>query len=270
MDFNIRLSRGNVLKGIVSSPGEKTRAIIIMVHGLGEHINRYSDWAGLFREKGFAFLGVDMPGHGSSPGKRGYIRSYSVTDEMIDTLIHTSKMTFPGCPVFLYGHSLGGGIVLDYLVRKKPGIKGAIVTSPWLKLSFEPAKSKIMLASLVKNVLPGLTQPSGLNVNHISHENAVVEKYTNDPLVHGKIAVSLFYSAMQAGKNALQNAAELTIPVLLMHGSDDMITSPEGSREFAEKSNKVELKIWQGGYHELHNEKFRGEVFDYILKWITK
>jgi alpha-beta hydrolase superfamily lysophospholipase len=122
----------------------------------------------------------------------------------------------------------------------------------------------------MKNLIPGLVQPSGLNVNHISHDNAAVEKYTNDPLVHGKISVSLFSGAMSAAKYSLAHAAELKIPTLLLHGSDDLITSPEASREFAGKSNMVELKIWDGGYHELHNEVFKDEVFKYIMNWINK
>jgi alpha-beta hydrolase superfamily lysophospholipase len=122
----------------------------------------------------------------------------------------------------------------------------------------------------MKSLIPGLIQPSGLNINHISHDETVVEKYSNDPLVHGKISVSLFASAMTAAKYSLAHASELKIPTLLMHGSDDMICSPEGSREFAGRSNMVDLKIWDGGYHELHNEPFKGEVFKYIMDWIKR
>jgi alpha-beta hydrolase superfamily lysophospholipase len=270
MDFNIKLSNGQVLKGMIVSPGESTKAVIILVHGLGEHIQRYIYWAGLFKNEGIAFLGVDLPGHGRSEGSRGNIKSYSLPQEMIDILLRSCRQTFPGCPVYIYGHSLGGGIVLDYLLRKKPGIKGAIITSPWLRLSFEPPKSKILMASLMKYLLPGLIQPSGLKVKHISHDEAVVKKYTNDPLVHGKISVSLFDGAMTAAKYSLAHASELNIPTLIMHGSDDMLTSPGGSREFAGKTKQVELKIWDGGYHELHNEPFKNDVFKYIMNWIKR
>jgi acylglycerol lipase len=270
MEFNIRLSNGQILKGMIQSPGENTKAVVILVHGLGEHIQRYISWAELFKKEGIGFLGLDLPGHGLSHGRRGNIKSYSLTDEMLDILINTCRKTFPGCPVYIYGHSLGGGIVLDYLLRKKPKIKGAIVTSPWLRLSFEPPRSKVFMASVMKFILPGLVQPSGLNVDHISHDKAVVEKYKNDPLIHGKISVSLFSNAMNAADYSLAHASELTIPILLMHGSDDLITSPRGSIEFSEKTDKVELKIWDGGYHEIHNESFRLDVFDFIMKWIRR
>lgn len=270
MDFNIKLSSGLTLKGFIISPGEDTKGVIIFVHGLGEHIQRYAYWADLFKKEGIAFTGLDLPGHGRSEGRRGNIKNYTQVSEMIDIMIKTSARTFPGVPIYIYGHSLGGGIVLDYILRRKPIINGAIVTSPWLRLSFEPSNSKLLLASFMRLLIPGLIQPSGLIVEHISHDKEVVEKYKKDPLVHGKISVSLFHSAMSAAKYSLEHASELKVRTLLMHGSDDKICSPDGSREFAGKSGMVELKIWEGGYHELHNEPFKEEVFEYIMNWIRK
>jgi alpha-beta hydrolase superfamily lysophospholipase len=269
MDFNIKLSNGQVLKGMIQSPGDNIRAVIVMVHGIGEHIQRYDYWTGLFRKEGIAFTGVDLPGHGRSDGRRGNIKSYKLLGEMITIMIDSCRKTFPGIPVYLYGHSLGGGIVLDYILRVNPRIKGAIVTSPWLRLSFEPPKIKVMLASLMKNLVPGLVQPTGLNVSHISHDKAVIENYKTDPLIHDMCSVSLYNEAMKAAKYSLEHASELKIPTLLIHGSDDQINSPDGSREFAEKSDNVTLKIWEGGYHELHNETFKDDVFRYILDWIN-
>lgn len=269
MDFNIKLSNGQVLRGIIQSPGDNARAVIVFVHGIGEHLQRYSHWMELFKKEGIGFAGLDLPGHGRSDGRRGNIRSYSLLEEMIDILINGCQKTFPGIQVFIYGHSLGGGIVLDYILRKNPKVKGAIVTSPWLRLSFEPDRTKVALARVLKNIIPGLIQPSGLVVNYISHDENIVKKYKTDPLAHQKISVSLFYGAITAAKYSLEHASELKIPVLLMHGTDDMITSVNASREFADKTTMVELKLWEGGYHELHNEPFKQEVFLYILNWIN-
>ncbi len=269
MDYNIRLKNNLILKGLITSPGEKMRAMILFVHGLGEHIQRYTGWADKLNKEGIGFTGVDLPGHGRSGGRRGNIKSFTVTCEMIDILHQSIKKTFPGVPVLIYGHSLGGGIVLNYLLTRKPAFRGAIVTSPWLKLSFEPDNFKVMMASVLRLILPGLTQPSGLVVDHISHDRKEVEKYAADPLIHDKISVSLFHSTISAADHSLTHAAELKVPLLLMHGSDDLICSPEGSREFASRAPGVELKIWEGGYHELHNETFKEEVFDYLIKWIN-
>jgi alpha-beta hydrolase superfamily lysophospholipase len=270
MDFNIKLSNGQVLRGIIQSPGENLKAVILFVHGIGEHIHRYDNWAAMFNKEGIGFAGVDLPGHGRSDGRRGNIKSYVLLGEMIDILLSSCKKTFPGVPVYIYGHSLGGGIVLDYILRRNPKVKGAIVTGPQLRLAFEPPKYKLILASLMKYLLPGLIQPTGLNADYLSHDEAVVEKYKNDPLVHGKISVSLYQGLMTAANYSLSHASELKIPTLIIHGGDDKLTSPEGSSEFAAKTEMAELKIWEGGYHELHNEPFKKEVFNYIMNWINK
>jgi acylglycerol lipase len=270
MEFNIKLSNGQVLRGMIQSPGENTRAVIVMVHGLGEHVRRYNQWAELFKQEGIGFAGVDLPGHGKSDGTRGYIKNYALLDEMIEILLNSCRKTFPGIPLYIYGHSLGGGIVMNYVIRKNPRIKGAIVSSPWLRLSFEPSRFKVILASVMKYIFPGLVQPSGLIVEHISHDKNEVDAYRKDPLNHGKISVSLFHGAMSAASYSLEHAQDLKVNTLLIHGSDDMLTSPEGSREIAGKSNRIELKIFEGGYHELHNETFRNDVFKYILNWINK
>lgn len=270
MQYSIKLKNGQILRGFLNSPGDKTRANIIFVHGLGEHINRYTSWAESFNRAGIGFTGLDLPGHGSSDGRRGHIKSYSLTDEMLDILLKHIKNTFPGTPVFLYGHSLGGGIVLDYLLRKKPVIKGAVVTSPWLKLSIEPDKFKLTLVSVMQGILPGLVQPSGLVQENLSQDKDVINKYNSDPLVHDKISVALAYNAMKAAGHSLSHADELEVPLLLMHGSRDMICSPEGSSEFAASSKMAELKIWDGGYHELHNEPFKNQVFEFTINWMTR
>ncbi len=270
MEFNIRLSNGQILRGVIKSPGDNIKAVVLMFHGLGEHIQRYNHWAEMFNTRGIGFAGVDLPGHGCSDGRRGHIKSFRLIEELAGTLIDESRKTFPGVPVFLYGHSMGGGIVLDYLLRKKPKVKGAVVTSPWLRLSFEPNKMKLKLAAVMKHILPAFVQPSGLNPDHLSHDRLVSDNYVTDPLVHGKISVSLFNGITNAAKYSLSSAPELGIPVLLLHGSEDAVTSPEGSREFAEKSEMVEFRLLDGGYHELHNETFKEEVFTVILNWIEK
>jgi alpha-beta hydrolase superfamily lysophospholipase len=187
---------------------------------------------------------------------------------MLDTLIREYGKTFPGLPMFLYGHSLGGGIVLDYLIRRDPPVKGAVVTSPFLRLAFEPPKFKLVLASVMESILPSLVQPSGLVVEHVSHDQKVVDDYKSDPLTHDKISVSLFSSALSAADHSLKHAENVRIPILLLHGSDDKLTSPDGSREFASKCHHATLRIWEGGYHELHNEPFKDDVFTLIAEWL--
>ena len=161
MDFSVALKSGQKLRGLFSVPSDTPSAIIIMVHGVGEHINRYTNLAESFAKEGVGFMGVDLPGHGKSDGKRGHISGYSVYRELIGTLVDISEKTYPGIPLFLYGHSLGGGIVLNYLIHEKRKISGAIIGSPWLRLSFEPSRAKRAVAGFMKRIMPALIQPPG-------------------------------------------------------------------------------------------------------------
>jgi alpha-beta hydrolase superfamily lysophospholipase len=190
---------------------------------------------------------------------------------MIDILLRENLIRFPDIPAFVYGHSLGGGIVLNYLLKREPAeLKGAIISSPWLKLGSDPSVLKKKMVSLMKGIIPGITLSNGLNPAHLSNDSSVVKAYIDDPLVHDRISLSLADCAFKAAANAIKEASDLKIPVLIMHGSDDKICSPDGSKEFASRTRMAELKIWKGGFHELHNDINKYEVINYVINWINQ
>jgi len=270
MEISFKVSDGIPVSGEIYEPVGQCRGVIVLLHGLGEHFGRYRKWSSRFGETGYAVAGADLPGHGRSGGKRGHIKSYLITEEIIERLIGEGRERFPGVPLIIYGHSLGGGIVLRYLIRRQPELCCAVVTSPWLRLSFEPPRFKLWLAAAVKSIAPSMIQPSELVVDHLSRDPEVIDAYVADKLVHDRISVSLFNEAISAANYCLNSASLLRTPLLLMHGSDDKITSPEGSRQFAEGSSVTDLKIWDGGYHELHNDIINDEVFSYMAGWLAK
>lgn len=243
-------------------------AVILLVHGLGEHSGRYAGWAARFNERGVAVRAFDLPGHGHSDGRRGVIPSPEKVYDTIDTVISGIRAEFQGVPLFLYGQSLGGGIVLNYLVRRKPELTGAIVTSPWMLLSVTPPKAKLLVASLTKNLIPGMTLPSGLMTEHLSRDPEVVAAYKKDPLVHGQISIGLYGWITDAAMETLARASEITVPLLLAHGRNDMIISPAGSVQVAETAPRATLKLWDEGYHELHNDLLKEDHFEFITGWI--
>lgn len=244
------------------------RALILLVHGLGEHAGRYRAWADRFNERGISFRSFDLPGHGQSAGKRGVMPPLEMVYDMIDNILEGISADLDGVPLFIYGHSLGGGLVLNYLIRRKPQVRGAVVTSPWVRLAQEPPRAKVLLASLAKKLMPGMTQPSGLNINSLSRDREVVAMYKSDPLVHGMISAGLFASMSDAAGETLSRASEISCPLLLAHGRDDMVTSSSGSVEVAGAAPMATLKLWEGGYHELHNDLIKDEHFDFIAEWI--
>jgi alpha-beta hydrolase superfamily lysophospholipase len=253
------------------APAGTPKAAIMLVHGHGEHVARYDHVAAALTEKGYAMLGFDLRGHGKSAGPRGYTPSYDALMDDIASFSEQAKQRYAGLPLFLYGHSMGGNLVLNYVLRRKPDLRGVIATGVWLKLAFDIKPAQVTLMKMMNIVAPGFSQHSPVDAEELSHDQAVVKAYQNDPLVHDIISARLFLSIYESGLWAIDHAAEFSLPLLLMHGGADPIISVQGSQEFAQKAgNKVTLKVWDGLYHEIHNELEKAEVFNTMLDWLGK
>jgi alpha-beta hydrolase superfamily lysophospholipase len=247
---------------------ENPWAVILLVHGMGEHCHRYEHVAKAFNEAGYSVYSFDHRGHGRTAGKKGHTPSYGHLLDVVDDVLKLAKKENGDTPVFLYGHSMGGNVALNMALRRKPGIKGVIASSPWLKLAFEPPVFQVLLAKVVKGLLPGLTQPSKLDVNSISRDKEEVKKYSNDPLVHDRISTIFFLHAHEAGLYALGRATEFGYPLFIFHGSDDKLTSHDASKLFAETAPNATWKSWKGLYHECHNEPEKDEVIKTMIDWV--
>jgi alpha-beta hydrolase superfamily lysophospholipase len=250
---------------------EAPKAVVVLVHGHGEHVNRYDHVAATFTQAGYAMQGFDLRGHGQSAGQRGHTPNYeSLMNDITDFLADAQKR-YPRLPVFLYGHSMGGNQVINYVLRSSQGLKGVIATGPWLKLAFDPPAAQVMAAKVLNSIVSSFSLTSTLDQSFLSRDPEVVSKYAADPLVHDKISVRLYNGIYESGLWALEHAGELKIPMLLMHGSGDKITSAPASQEFAQKAgNLVTLRIWDGFYHEVHNEPEKAEVIQVMVDWLEK
>ena len=159
--------------------------------------------------------------------------------------------------------------VLSYSLDKPKDVNIIVVTSPWIRLAFEPPKVKVKLATMLGKLLPAFSQNTGLNPYHLSQNPSVGKDYIKDKLVHDKISVSMYLGILDAG-NEIISRKDLGLPCLLLHGSDDKITSWPASQEFANNNNNVNYKLWDGYYHELHNEDDKDKIMEYIYTWIIK
>lgn len=250
-------------------PEDEPAAVVCVVHGAGEHSGRYMHVADALTQARFAVLALDLRGHGRSGGLRGHTPSYEALLQDLDLLLAEAAQRFPGVPLFLYGHSLGGGLVLYYTLRRRPAVAGVVATSPWLRLAFTPPPWKETLAMLLSRAWPSFPQATGLETDALSHDPAVARAYTTDPLVHNRATSRMYVSCRAAGRWSLAHAAEFPVPLLLMHGTADRITSHEASAAFAAQlPGACELRLWPGAYHELHNEPQRQEVLDAIVAWL--
>ena len=250
-------------------PDSPPTAAICLVHGLGEHSGRYAHVADALTQAGYALLAFDLRGHGLSGGGRGDAPSYEVLLDDIARCLDEAAARFPGKPRFLYGHSLGGGLVLNYALRRRPSLAGVVASSPWLRLAFAPPTAKLALARAMGRVLPAFAQSNGLDPADLSHDPDVVRSYEIDPLVHDRITARLAVSTLDAGEWALAHASEFTLPLLIMHGSADRITSAEASREFARQVPRdCTFKLWEGLDHETHNEPEKSQVLQFVINWL--
>ncbi len=249
----------------------KPKAVVCLIHGMGEHSARYAHVAEYLVDSGYSVISYDHRGHGKSGGKRGHTPSYDLLLDGVSDLLKEAEKIAPGTKKFIYGHSMGGNVVLNYALRRKPEIAGVIASSSWLKLAFDPPKFEVALGRFVNNVFPGFTQSTKLDSSAISRDKKVVEAYDNDPLVHDKISARLFVETYAAAAYALQHAAEMKLPLLIFHGTEDRLTSPEGSQQFADKvKENCTFKLWDGLYHETHNEPEKEEVLKYIVTWLNQ
>ncbi len=249
----------------------RTESVIILIHGMGEHSNRYEHFARFFTSRAYAILACDLRGHGQSEGKRGHVSKFDVFFEQVDKLLEESSKRFPGVPKFIYGHSMGGNIVTSHALNRHPRVMGVIASAPWLKIDPPVPNNKVMQAKAMNYVWGSYAESNQLDVDKLSRDRNVVETYINDPLVHDKVSVRLFLEGTTYAEYCLSNAPQLDIPMLLMHGSADAITSAAGSAEFAAKAaDYAEYKEWPGLYHEIHNEPEQQEVMTYAYNWMQE
>jgi acylglycerol lipase len=269
-EFSITTQDGIQLYAQGWEPAQNPQGCVLIVHGIGEHSGRYAHVAEALDQAGYAVLAFDLRGHGKSQGKRGHVPKFEALLDDLSLLIAESDRRYPGLPTFLYGHSLGGTIVMSYALQRQPNLAGVVATGPSLRLAFDPPPSKVALGRLMDKILPAFTMPSGLETQALSRDPEVIQKYENDPLVHDMVSGRLFFGFMDAGSRLLAKAAEFPLPLLLMHGSADRLTSPKASQEFAQKmGEKCTLKIWDGFYHEIHNEPEKEEVLSEIISWLN-
>jgi alpha-beta hydrolase superfamily lysophospholipase len=246
------------------------KGVICLVHGAGEHCNRYNHFADFFNKNGFSVFSCDLPGHGQTEGKKGHANGIEAFMDEVSKLLTEAVEDHPDLPIFLYGHSMGGNISLNYLIRRNPKIQGLIVSGPWIRLPKPPPAILLFVGRILNLIAPSFVLATDLDGTLVSRDPEVVKKYQEDPLVHGLASARMGISMTDAAKFLDQYDGELSVPTLIMHGSDDGLTSCPASEDFVHRvSGDVTLKIWNGLYHEIHNEKEQKEVFEYALFWIT-
>ena len=254
------------------APTGKAKGVVCLVHGVGEHIGRYQADGEALTGAGYILAGFDQRGFGKSGGQRGHTPNLEAYFDDIDLFLSQITQRYPNLSCFLYGHSMGGILVLAYTPLRNPKIIGVIATAPGLKTSIEEQKLKVFMAKLLGNIYPTFTLQSGVDAQMLSRDPQVADLYTNDPLVHTLVTAAWGKAMLRAIDLALKNASSFPLPLLLMQGTKDEIAYPSSSPMFADLApkDKVTLKMWEGFKHELHTDPEKAEVFKTMIDWMDK
>lgn len=242
---------------------------VCLIHGLGEHCERYGHVAEFFNQHGGNVYAMDHRGHGKSEGARGCGPDLDAFLDDIGLLISQMKSEHD-LPWIFYAHSMGANLSLNYVIRRNPDCKAIIATGSWITLENTPGAALVFVANLI-NRFGGFTKDSEIDPSHISTDPKEVEKYINDPLNHGKISSKAGMALYYSGKYLHDYTGGMKIPTLMMHAREDKLTLASGSEQFSKNNpDNVTLKLWDGVYHEMHNDVNREELFAFIWKWLSE
>ncbi len=265
----MRLGTGEPYIHSYPQPEQGAEAVVCIVHGMGEHGGRYRHVADVLRGAGIATYAIDQQGHGHASGKRGHAASVLHLAEDAARMVEQASERHPGLPLFLYGHSMGGNVALSCALRKRPAIAGLILSSPWLRLAFDPPPLKVAVGRAIGAVWPTLTMRTGLKNGALYRNEKLSGDDRRDQLLHTRISAALFFSLRDEGERSIRAAAELDVPLLLFHGTADSVTSHAASSELAGRlGDGCTFLSVDGGYHELHNDIGSEQLLARVIAWI--
>jgi len=250
--------------------GVKPLALVLIVHGLGEHSGRYEQLAQQLRSWGFAVRAFDLCGHGLSSGAPGSLHdAYRLLDDLTTVLDRSRATVAFGLPLVLLGHSLGGLIAARLVSLKLRAVDALVLSSPALDPGLN-AFQKLLLATLPK-IAPNLRVGNGLDAKFLSHDPAVVAAYRADPLVHDRISARLALFIATASTQTRALARQWTVPTLLLYAGQDRLVNPEGSRAFAAQAptQVMTARCFEDLYHEIFNEHDAAPVFALLQHWLA-
>ncbi|MFH0768711.1 MAG: alpha/beta hydrolase [Chloroflexota bacterium] len=251
-------------------PFGEPKAILLVVHGLAEHSGRYSNLVNYFVPREYGVYGYDQRGHGKSDGLRGYVDRFSYFVDDLDIFLRLVRNRHRHAKIFLVGHSVGGTIATAYAILHEGSFDGLILTGATLSTPNNVAAGTIFAARILSLILP----KAGLYIidaEAISQDKGMVNAYVHDPLVYrGKIRARLGVELIKAMDTVKREISEIHLPIMVMHGSADLLSNPKGSEMLYQGASSADktLKVYEGYYHEILNEPGREQVLADVEVWL--
>jgi alpha-beta hydrolase superfamily lysophospholipase len=252
-------------------PDGSPKAVLHVIHGYAEHIDRYGNVVDELVPAGYAVFGNDHRGHGKSQGRRGHVKNFQeFIDDEREFAHEVIKAQVPDAPYFVLGHSMGSLIAMNYVEQNTDGLKGLVLSGTGSLPSPDVPKILITVSKILSSILPSVHVKSPLPPEFISRDPEVVKAYVNDPLVYNVITPRLAHEMNRYQAIGAQNAHKILMPVLIQHGSLD--TAFSGQKELFEKIGAKDktFKLYEGLKHEVYNELIadRNKVLADLRTWL--
>ena len=244
-------------------------AALLLVHGLCEHSGRYEATGAWLARRGVAVHAYDAMGHGHSTGRRGHVERFDHYLDDLDQIFEDVRADQPRLPLFLMGHSMGGLVAATYARERKPALAGLVLSAPAFGLPRRHRRQR-WLARCLRRLWPGLRAPSGIPPEALSRDPAVAADYLADPLVEQRLSVSLADELFAQVPVTAAGGADVTPPLLVLHGGDDRLCPPEASRRFAEAAPAGRWVRYPGLRHEILQEPERETVLKDLYAWLEE
>lgn len=249
------------------------RAAMVVVHGFGEHSGRYEGLARFFAHRGVAVHAYDQVGHGQSGGPRGHVDDFGWLHDDLDRFLAFVRDAHAGLPLVLLGHSMGGLVVASFVGSREHDADLVVTSGAALSVGRGVSGVKLALARLLRRIWPTLSLEAGLDLQGLSRDPDVISAYEADPLVHGTASAAFGASMTETAASVVGLAPRVARPMLLLHGEDDPLCEPEGSRRFFEAlpgrdAQGHALRVYPGLRHEIFNEPEREQVYRDVLDWV--
>ncbi len=254
-------------------PAQRPRAVVLIVHGIGEHAWRYDHVARRLNAWGFQVRAYDQRGHGESGGARGVLPTdHALLADLAEVLDDTRESCCNpwACALVLLGHSMGGLVAARFVAGRLRPVEGLVLSSPALDPGLRPWQRALI--GLLYRLAPNLAVRNGLDASRLSHDPEVVRRYLADTRNHDRISARLARFIDRESAHTRAAAPRWAVPTLLMYAGQDALVRAQGSRDFAAAAPAEHLssRCFDGLYHELFNERDARPVFETLEHWLDQ
>ncbi len=246
------------------------RGEIVLVHGFGEHCGRYEAIITHLLGHNYSVTAYDHRGHGKSAGLYGHVDWFTDYEDDLEAMVTSIQKQVQPKKLFIVAHSMGGLVTLKFLTKPRTGIAGAVISAPLVAIAAKVPTSKLLIAKVSAKLFPRLRMQNEINPAVLSRDKEIGRAYAADPLVGNMVSTRWFVEAVGAMENLQRDASQITLPILVMHGTQDKLANCDVTAKlFGEiASTDKTLKIYEGYYHELFNEPEKQEIYERVTVWL--